>query len=302
MLCYACRQREGKYKLHGQVYCKDCFLRLFERSVKRCVKKWKLIEANDRIALAVSGGKDSMVMLHVISKIAKKYENVELFPFHLILGIDESYELDQLKHAIANCEALGLKLLVISAKLKLGKSLNELLKVTKRKPCSLCGMIKRYLMNRVAYELRCNKLATAHNASDVVTFFLQNMLSENLDYIASLSPLAKSTHKRMITRIKPLFLVTDSETKTYAELSGIAYAKVTCKYKKVQRARKAIEVLEKEIGGFSYKMAMSIAKIASKLPREERPLTCKLCGFPSSSEVCGVCRILKRQEKRTKSK
>ena len=294
MLCYACKQKEGKYKLHGQVYCKDCFLRLFERSVKRCVKKWKLIEANDRIALAVSGGKDSMVMLHVISKIASEYENVELFPFHLILGIDESYELDQLKHAIVNCEALGLKLLVISAKLKLGKSLNELLKVTKRKPCSLCGMIKRYLMNRVAYELRCNKLATAHNASDVVTFFLQNMLSKNLDYIASLSPLAKSTHEKMVTRIKPLFLVTDSETKTYAELSGIMYAKALCKYKKAPKVRKMLDILERDIKGFSYRMAMSITEIAANLTRKEKPLTCKLCGFPSSSEVCGVCRILRK--------
>ncbi len=274
--------------------------KIFEQRIFRTIKNYGLVENGDKICVALSGGKDSACALFLLKKYAEKNKiNCEIKALHLNLGIKGFEKMVELCEAQANLA--GVKLYVFDAK-SYGIDVEELSVKKKRPVCSVCGVVKRYLLNKLARELACNKLATGHNMDDFLVFFFKNLLSKNYCWIAKFRPKTGSPHEKIICRIRPLFFVGNRETEILCERNGIPYSESACVYSKssaIIRKREnwyrmlySFERLQKD---FRYLLAQSVAEMSRFFEKtcKEEFKECKLCGEPTSQEVCGFCKLTK---------
>ena len=270
------------------------FARRFIKRGWKFIEKHKLIEANDRIFVALSGGKDSLAAAYLLkSYVDEKNLDCELVAFHLNLNFEISNEIEEIVKKQAS--KFGMKLLRVNVK-DYGIDLVKISKKLNRSICSVCGVVKRYLMNRVARENGATKLATGHNADDFLIFFFKNVSSGNYDFIAKFKPVLKSSNPKMVTRIRPLFEVGGEETQKFCEFMGFEYVKKVCPYFLKKIDPKRIE-WEKEINrisqfekDFKKKFMRAILKFSDCFKLEEAK-ECKLCGEPTSKEICAFCRL-----------
>ncbi|RLF25684.1 MAG: hypothetical protein DRM97_00955 [Thermoprotei archaeon] len=102
----------------------------------------------------------------------------------------------------------------------------------KLKPCSVCGILRRYMMNGIAREEGANFLATGHNLDDEVQAFIMNIIRGNIRGIVQEGIVTKATDPKLIARIKPLYFCLDKEMRLYVELRSIKHVKRACPYVK----------------------------------------------------------------------
>ena len=149
-------------------------IRIILASIKRADLDFNLINDKDRIAIGVSGGKDSMALLYALS-LYKRFSKIdfEIIPINIDLGFPNYNELPIKEY----CSSLGLDLVVAD-----GKSVYEILKEQQRLqnktmlPCSICARMKKAIINKKANELNCNKVSFAHHKTDAIeTLFLNEI-------------------------------------------------------------------------------------------------------------------------------
>ncbi len=109
----------------------------------------------------------------------------------------------------------------------MGAPFGEALRISRKPACSLCGSLKRYWMNRLARDMGCAAVATGHNLDDETAFLLGNVLHWQMDYIRTQSP-ARGEEPGLTRKIKPLYRLTDEETRLYAELEGLSFVREEC--------------------------------------------------------------------------
>jgi len=287
--CRFC-SREGKIWLRyaNLRLCKEHFLIYFEKRVEKALKKFG-VKKEDKIALAFSGGKDSVALFHTLFKLG-----YNIFPFFIDLGIPNFSEKSK-EVVMKNCKKVGIEPLIVSISIK------EFAKELRRGICGVCGLAKRYLMNKVAFENKCKYLATAHNLDDEVAFGLKNIFEGNLLQIARQGPYLKGNEElRLVTKIKPLYKLSEAETKMYCEIKGFEYLKEKCPFsagEKLKVFKDAANLLEKNIPSSKLKFYRSMMKIKdylSNLVEQEKVKPCKICGYPTTREICLFCRIFKK--------
>lgn len=165
-------------------------------SMRKAIQKYDLIQDGDRIAVGVSGGKDSLVLLKALSDFKKfKLYDFEIFAVTIdIYSGEVSY--DKLKKF---CSEINVPLTIEKTDIK-----HIVFDIRKEKnPCSLCAKMRRGALNSVCKKLNCNKLALAHHLQDVVTTFFISLLYEGR--LSTMLP--KSYMSRTgITLIRPLYL------------------------------------------------------------------------------------------------
>lgn len=177
--------------------------------VRKGIEDFNLIEENDKIAVGVSGGKDSLTLLFALSKIQKFLpEHFELEAIMIDLGFSETNQ-ERLKEVISFCADLGLNLHIVETEIS-----NIVFNIKKEKnPCSLCANMRRGALNRKAKELGCNKVALAHSADDFVETFMLSLIYEGrLSTIQPSSYLSRSE----ITVIRPMIYVDEKDIIDYA--------------------------------------------------------------------------------------
>ena len=161
MKCTKCRGTAIlELRRHNAAFCAPDFLAFFRNQVKEAIRKFRMFERDEHVLVAVSGGKDSLALWDVL--IGEGYRTTGLY---LDLGIfDYSVE------SKARCEkfaaAHGVPLLVVAVADEVGAPIPVIKNVTRRPPCSGCGLSKRYLMNRAALEHGIPVVATGHNLDD----------------------------------------------------------------------------------------------------------------------------------------
>ena len=181
--------------------CKQHFIRYFERKVLNLIKEYKLVERNDKVGVALSGGKDSLTVLNILNNLKKKIRIFDLEAIAIDEGIKD-YRDKTLITAKKFCEDNKIKLHIFSYKKEFGDTLDNFLKKSKFKSCSVCGPFRRYLLNKKSKELGFNKLATGHNLDDEAQTIMMNYFRRNIETSARLGPITGIVKdKRFIRRI-----------------------------------------------------------------------------------------------------
>ena len=278
-------------------FCKSCFFKYFEKKFNKTISQFKLIEPHEKIGVAVSGGKDSLTLLYLLNKLKEKRR----FTIEALL-IDEGikgYRDDSIRDAKKFCKDLNVKLNIIPFKKEFKYPLDKLTKKLKLKPCSICGVFRRYLLNKYSRELRFDKIATGHNLDDEVQSILMNQFRNNPEISARLGPLTGiKTNKKFIRRIKPLYLLTEKEVTTYVFLKKFNIKFDECPYNiEAYRIsiRELINQFENKYPGTKHAMIKSFLEILPSLKEKYKTKHeikyCKTCEEPCSGEVCKACEI-----------
>ena len=262
--------------------CKEDFNRLFERRIEKVLKKYK---PEGKIAIALSGGKDSMVLLHYFAE-----RDYDIFGYFINLGIGEHS--DKMEKLVRNaCKEYGVELIVTNLREEYGFGIENV----RRKPCSVCGTVKRYLMNKVPRENGASVVATGHNMDDFLDFFLKNTLAKNYQWNRNMVPYLPSTHPKMLPKIRPLYLLGDKEIEMYAKLNNVPYSSDKCPLAKFSGWKEIFYEIEGKKRNFRYQMILSIWDMADFFPEERKELReCKKCGEPTSGEICAFCKLRDR--------
>lgn len=275
-------------------FCKRCFLQYIEKKIAKTIRKYDLINRKDRIACCTSGGKDSTVMLYLINK---HFKNV------FALAIDEGikgYREKTLADLKKFCKKHKIKLYVFSFEKEFGYSLDQIAKKLKTKPCTLCGVLRRYLLNKKAKELKATKLVTGHNLDDEAQSILMNQFRRNMALSARLGPkTGVTTDKRFIQRVKPLYFCTEKETASYAFLQEFLDKFNECPYvSEAFRAdvRDMLNKLEGKYPGIKNSIVNSFLEILPLLKKKYHGKigSCENCSEPSAKELCRACEILEK--------
>lgn len=293
MKCRICkREARVSLKSHNTAFCEDCFLAFFGRQVSRAIESQKLFTSDDRILVALSGGKDSLALMLELAR-----QGYAVTGLHLDLGIGQSSRLA--REAVENfCQKEHLPLL-IKELAREGLAIPRVKEALKRPICSACGSIKRYYFNKVVMDEGFSVLATGHNLDDEVARLFSNTLRWDTCYLGQQSPLLEA-EGGFVRKVKPLWRLTEYETANYAFLCNIQTHYAPCPYSagaSFSVLKGLMQRLEHLMPGRKIDFYQGFLKrgrpVFSQL--EEKSVTlhpCSHCGYPTSAEdLCQVCRI-----------
>jgi len=280
--------------------CGEHFLAWFGRHVERTIRRYEMLKPGDRLLVAVSGGKDSVALLHVLFRLSGEM-GFELASVTLDLGIrGNSYSARSLEVARDVARALGVEHHEISVEERYGFTLDEAIRATRRPPCSTCGLIKRYSLADFAREMGFDALATGHTLDDISRFLLAAYISGSLAEAIRLTPTVPPGLPGLPRLIKPFYETYEEHIRAYVDILGLDYLPDGCPYAPTapsDRYRAFLDQVEKESPGLKHAMVRNFIKhirpaLLAHLGRRLPPLRpCSECGMPSSGQICAFCRL-----------
>ena len=286
--------------------CKSCFIKYFEKKVLKTIRTYNLIEDNDHIGVAVSGGKDSTTLLYLLNKLVKNRKDMKLTAIAIDEGI-EGYRDKSLEFLNNFCKKNNVNLKIFSYKDNFGKTLDETLKDNKDIiPCSVCGVFRRSLLNKYSKELGFTKLATGHNLDDESQTVLMNYFRSNVKVSARLGPITGIVkNPKFIKRIKPLYLLTEKEVTTYSYLKGFIDKYMECphdSYSYRAQVRDMLNSFEAKYPGTKHGIINSFLEILPMLKNnveyKGEIKSCKMCNEPCSQDICQACKYIENVVKK----
>jgi len=300
--CSICKRRNAFYvrRYSGERLCRKCFSESIENKVRATISKYNMFKFDDRIAVAVSGGKDSINLLHILSKIEKEFPKASLCAITVDEGI-RGYRDEAIRIVAENCELLGIDQTIVSFKEIYGYTLDEIVEKTKDKdltPCAYCGVLRRRALNIAARKASADKIATAHTLDDEIQTFLLNLFHGDPFRIIRSGPRFASENPQLTPRVKPFCEVLERESVLYAYVKGIKFQETPCPYAG-EALRNDMRIylnrLEEKHPGIKYTLYRSIERIREAMAsrsEEVKLRPCRNCGEPTTGEVCQVCKIL----------
>ena len=292
---------QAVYKYLGKVYCADHFTSYFERKTLDTISKYNLFRSGEHVIVAVSGGKDSLSLLYILNKYGDSL-GIRVTALLIDEGI-KGYRDITIKDFKEINRKINAEYRIITYKDVFGLTLDEILEVSKEKglptyACSYCGVFRRYLLNLGARWIGGDVLATAHNLDDIIQTYLLNIFTNSIERILHLHPRTESaSHIKFIHRVKPFYEVLEMETTLYAMLNGLYPRFLECPYAPDafrNDIRSFINQLEEENPGIKYKILESLLTTLERYGAKKPPKinSCKICGEPTSQEICRTCRYL----------
>ena len=167
--------------------CKSHFTGYFEAKVFKTIRQFELLDKEDSLGIALSGGKDSLTVLSILNKLSKQNPKIKINAIAIDEGI-KGYRDKTLEHATDFCNKNSIELHIFSYKEEFGLTLDEMLNALDVKPCTICGIFRRYLLNKKSRELKLTKLATGHNLDDECQSILMNQMRNDIAASARLGP------------------------------------------------------------------------------------------------------------------
>lgn len=264
-----------------------------EKRVRKIINDYDLIDDGDKIAVALSGGKDSVLTLHILDRLRRK-SNIS---FEIVaIAIDEGikgYREEGIISARNNALQLGIDYYELSLEDELGFTLDQASKFYKT-ACIPCGVFRRFLLNRTAHKLGSDKLATGHNLDDEVQSFLMSFARADVRRFAKFGPKQERIHPKMVPRIKPLWSIPEKEVGMWAVLNEVDVHLAECPYAQNSlrsRLKNYLNHLEEDKPGTKIKMLEFFQKNLQIDKKEVKLYECHVCGEPSSSSICKACEI-----------
>ena len=301
MRCLKCGEKAiMELSRHNSAFCQPHYVEYFENQVERAIRRHQMFDRNDRILVGVSGGKDSLSLWHILVRLG--YRAVGL---HIHLGIDD-YSKTSYGKALSFARERGLELIAVELAERYGMNVTQLARTVRQAPCSGCGLSKRYILNREAYERGFAVVATGHNLDDEAATLLGNVLHWQIGYLARQSPVLSSAGEKLVKKVKPLYTLTERETAAYALLHDIDYVVEECPNAPGAKSLLYKDVLariEAESPGTKQRFFCEFldhARPRFRAGGDEHTLhDCAMCGQPTTSELCAFCRLWERARHRS---
>ena len=186
--------------------------------MRKAIEEYNMIDEGDKIAVCLSGGKDSITMLHAFKSLQRFYPK----KFELIaISINPGFEFFDTTFLQEICDNLDIPLFIEESHAK-----EIVFDIRKEKnPCSLCANLRRGVINSVAIRERCNKIALGHNQDDVLETFLLNLLyTGNIGTFAPMSYMDRTK----ITLIRPLIYTPEKDTKRFIKKNNLSVMPKVC--------------------------------------------------------------------------
>jgi uncharacterized protein (TIGR00269 family) len=285
---------------HKLALCDEHYLEWLPEQVQRFIEKYEMFTRDDRILMAVSGGKDSLGLWDILTRLGYKADGL-----YIGLGIDGGFGYSDQSHDLSQkfADANGLTLHVVEVEQTYGATIPELAVISNRghgKPCSVCGLSKRYIMNRVAHDGGYNVLATGHNLDDEAAVLMQNTLNWAVGYLVRQSPVLPASAEGLARKVKPLCRVYEREMAAYAIVRGIDYIYDECPHAIGSTTighKELLNEMEEKRPGAKLQFYLSFLQAKSQglfaVEANEPDLhPCNQCGQPTSAPgECSFCRM-----------
>ena len=298
-----CRKCGGAAALelrrHNAAFCSPHFLEFFRKQVAEAVHRHHMFTRDEKIMVAVSGGKDSLALWDVL--IEDGYQTAGLY---LDLGI-----FDYSKESKAKCEAFaanrGQTLHIERVAEAVGAPIPVVQQATRRPTCSACGLSKRYLMNRAALQFGYPVVATGHNLDDEAATLFGSVMHWQTDALPRQSPALASTHPKLVRRVKPLYRLSELETAAFAFLRGIDYIVEECPFAKGATSiahKLVLDRLEEASPGSKHNFLFGFlekARPAFEKIESVELLECTSCGQVTTGAICAFCKLADLVKRRT---
>lgn len=262
-----------------------------EKEIKKYIEKYKLLEKGEKIFVALSGGKDSVTILYILNKLGY---NPEALMIDLKIGGQSKQHKKNMEEF---CKKENIPLHFIDFEKELKCNLNDIDKFLKKKNltrCTLCGVSKRWLLNKFAKDMRADKLVTGHNLDDETQNVLMNFLKGNVYLGINSAPISEKVPGGFVQRVKPLFYIPEKEVKNYSKKKGFKIIYEPCPY-----ARQTYRINIREwMGAMSDDKKVSIVSNFQKIvpTLQKRKGTnlnfCAVCGEPSVGRTCKFCDMI----------
>ena len=225
MKCRVCGEPASiSLKAYSTALCAPDFISFLENRTLTTIKKYHLIEEGEKPIVAVSGGKDSLSIWSMLNKLGYPADGI-----YIHLGIGDYSDIS-LSRIIKMADALKRKVYTFNIRSILGKGIDELAKSMRRVPCSACGMIKRYVMNRICMDKGYTTLVTGHNIDDEASALFGNMLYWKEEYLGKKNLVLEGREGHLSKKVKPFFLCSEREIAAYAILNNIDYIHDECPF------------------------------------------------------------------------
>jgi uncharacterized protein (TIGR00269 family) len=257
-----------------------------------------MLEFDDHIAVAVSGGKDSLTLLHLLAKLEERFPRTKLTAVSVDEGID-GYRNEALELARSACNKLEVKQLTVSYRELFGTTTDEIARLKLgQTSCAYCGVLRRKAINKAAAMVGATKIATAHNLDDEVQTLLLNILHGDPLRIARSGPVLKDPRGRFLPRIKPLCDIPEKEIVLYAYFTGIEFQSVACPHGHEalrNDIRSFLNQMEIKHPGTKFTLLRSMERIRTHMGSDIPPPElheCAKCGDPTPHELCEACMML----------
>jgi uncharacterized protein (TIGR00269 family) len=290
-----CRKCGGtailELRRHNAAFCAPDFQEFFKNQVREAIRKHRMFTAEEPVLVAVSGGKDSLALWDVL--IDEGYRTTGLY---LDLGIFD-YSVESRAKCEAFAAARGVPLMVKRVEEEVGAPVPVIKQVTRRPPCSGCGLSKRYLMNRAALEAGMPVVATGHNLDDEAATLFGSVMHWQMDALPRQSPALPSTHAKLVRRVKPLYRLSERETAAYAFVRRIDYIVDECPFAKGATSIAHKEILNRmEDASPGAKHNFLFGFLDKARPAFERAQSvtlneCARCGQVTTGTLCAFCKL-----------
>ena len=304
MKCRKCGQAAVfNMRRHKLALCEVHYPEWFVAQTERAIKKHRMFSPDDRVLVAVSGGKDSLALWDVLLQLGYRAHGL-----YIDLGIDggtgysatSREKIEQF--AVTRPDA---QFTVVDVKAEYGETLPEVAQRVRRgrgKPCSVCGLIKRHAMNRVTRDGGYDVLATGHNLDDEAAVLFGNVLHWQTGYIARQAPVlpASAGNGGLARKVKPFCRFYERETTAYALITSIDYIYDECPHAvgaTSLRYKDILNQMEEESPATKLQFYLGFLRARKegffREQAEEVALyPCTNCGQPTSApEICAFCRL-----------
>ena len=303
MICSKCQKAESVFRraYSGEYLCKKCFMRSIEDKAAKTISKYSMIGYGDRVAVGVSGGKDSLSLLYVMKMLFDLHPNNgnELVAVTVDEGI-KGYRDESLQIVKDFCAQLGVESRMLSYKSLFGVHMDEAMTLRpsdKMSSCSMCGAFRRRAIDIAAEGVDADVVATAHNMDDQLQTFMINTLAGDVERIGWMYP-EPIEYANGMTKVKPFIEIYEYEIAFYALQRDIPFQSEECPYMDESirtDLRQFFNAMEKEHPGIKQNAYSSMMKIAKRL--RSAPSTegrkCAVCGRDSTGDICSVCKTIK---------
>lgn len=313
MRCRKCGQKAAiNMEQHHLALCRQHFPDWVVEQTERFIRKYRMFTRGERILAAVSGGKDSLSLWDILEQLGYPVDGV-----YIGLGIDGGLGYSDQSRRMAEqfANQRGLKLHIVDVQHTYGESVPLIAERTlrgKEKPCSVCGLTKRHIMNRIAREGGYDVLVTGHNLDDEAAILMANTLNWLGGYLVRQGPVLEAKDG-MVRKAKPLCRFYEREMAAYALLRGIEYIYDECPHADGSNTiyyKRLLNQLEQDRPGAKLSFYLTFLQAKANglfaAPPDSggqdgdfgaggEPLhACPTCGQPTTAPgQCAFCRMVK---------
>jgi uncharacterized protein (TIGR00269 family) len=289
---------------HKLALCKEHYLEWVPEQTERFIKKYQMFTHEEKILVAVSGGKDSLSLWDILIQLGYQADGM-----YIGLGIDGGIHYSDESHRLAAefAEKHGLTLHVVDIEKQYGQSIPVLADMTHRgrgKPCAVCGLAKRHEMNRIARDLGYDVLATGHNLDDEAAVLFGNTLTWTSEYLLRQGPVLPE-NQGLARKVKPLCRFYEREMTAYAIARGIEYIYDECPYAEGSQSiyyKELLNQLETARPGAKLTFYLSFLEarksgelFIEKNIEQAHMHPCTRCGQSTSApDLCSFCRLMEK--------